>query len=49
MKAISQGIARRKDLTRDALLEMAKVRIKRARDMTKDLMANKEFIPKAPV
>ncbi|MEE8182601.1 MAG: malic enzyme-like NAD(P)-binding protein, partial [Thermoplasmata archaeon] len=48
MKAIEQGVARKK-LSRQEIFERAEFLIGRARKQTEAMMANKDFIPPAPV
>jgi malate dehydrogenase (oxaloacetate-decarboxylating) len=48
MKAIEQGVARKK-LSRQEIFEKAEFMIGRARKQTEAMMANKDFIPPAPV
>ncbi|MEE9506544.1 MAG: NADP-dependent malic enzyme [Thermoplasmata archaeon] len=48
MKAIEQGVARKK-LSRQEIFERAEFIIGRARKQTEAMMANKDFIPPAPI
>jgi malate dehydrogenase (oxaloacetate-decarboxylating) len=48
MKAIEQGVARKK-LSRQEIFDRAEFIIGRARKQTETMMANKDFIPPAPV